>query len=38
MPPSIDMTVLVLIAILGLSARFGGWGSGLFPPRDRRRS
>jgi hypothetical protein len=29
--PAIDMPVLVAIAILGLVARFGGWGRGQWP-------
>ena len=32
---SIDMTVLVLIMVLGLMARFSDWGRGMWPPRDR---
>jgi len=29
---SIDISVLVGILLLGLLARFGGWGRGLWPP------
>jgi hypothetical protein len=32
----INITVLVLIAILILGARFRGWGRGWWPPHDRR--
>ena len=32
---SIDMVVLVAIFILGMGARFGGWGRGMWPPRGR---
>jgi hypothetical protein len=31
---SIDMPVLVGILLLVLMARFGGWGRGMWPPRD----
>jgi hypothetical protein len=30
---SIDITVLIAIMVLGLLARFGGFGRGLWPPR-----
>lgn len=31
----IDISVLVGVLLLGLMARFGGWGRGFWPPRDR---
>ncbi len=31
---SIDITVLVGILLLVLMARVGGWGRGMWPPRD----
>ena len=33
--PRIDMIVLVAIFILGIGARFGGWGHGMWQPRGR---
>jgi hypothetical protein len=34
--PHISVSALVFLGVLGLliGARFGGWGSGLWPPRD----
>ena len=33
---SLEIPVLVGILLLGLMARFSGWGRGLWPPRDPR--
>jgi hypothetical protein len=32
----LDIPVLVGILLLGLMARFSGWGRGMWPPRDPR--